>query len=116
VSQCHNHEGFMEAALNFGWQLHEYGYDSDCIVGGKTPHLALIWLKPCAWDPEQMLPVGCACCTDLDQALMDWHEELWDIMEHRRILKGLGKAVFTPTEPPEVLAARPDWLAPYRAR
>ena len=58
MPQCENHEQFVEIALGHGWELYEYGYDSECEVGGKdATHLALIWLKPCAWDATQKIPV-----------------------------------------------------------
>jgi len=64
MSQCENHETFVEVALSYGWEMFEYGIDTSCTVGGDAPHKAIIWLKPCAWDPFQLIPVGCNCCTD----------------------------------------------------
>ena len=116
--QCENHERFVQVALGYGWQLWEYGTDSECIVGGKdTPHLTPIWMKPCAWDEGQMIPVGCLCCTDLNTALWDYSAEVRDVMEDFRIKKGLRPMpeVALP-ERPAPLAERPSWLQPYRAR
>jgi hypothetical protein len=115
MSQCENHERLLQVALDFGWELYEYGTDSECIVGGKeTPHLALIWLKPCAWDEGQMIPVGCVCCTNLDEELMKWHEELHSVMENRRLRKQMDPMELPPQ--PQALGPAPDWLPPYRAR
>lgn len=138
MSQCQNHEQFMQVALNWGWELWEYGTDSTCIVGGDAPHLSLIWLKPCPWDESQKIPVGCVCCTDLDEELMRWNGEILDVVENRRFVRQvtgeqiqsavnhafdscLGREALrfqgeNEPETPPPLAGRPSWLKPYRAR
>jgi len=121
MPRCENHEEFVKIALDHGWEMYEYGIDSTCVVGGKdAKHLALIWLKPCAWDSSQKIPVGCVCCTDLDAELVKWNEELCDVMASRRRRKSLDpKEVLRPEPPdsrPAPLAASPIWLEPYRAR
>lgn len=124
MTQCKNHEEFVKIALEHGWEMYEYGIDSTCIVGGEdADHLALIWLKPCAWDQSQKIPVGCVCCTDLDAELVKWSEEVCDVMASRRIQKDLcGEdplpAVYpeADAEEPAPLAERPAWIEPYRAK
>lgn len=115
--QPENHGQLLQVALDYGWELYEYGTDSTCVAGNISPQLALtmIWLKPCAWDQAQMIPVGCMCCTNLDDELMKWHGELHDVMENRRLLRGVDPAQPLPDAPP-VLGSAPDWLPPYRAR
>jgi len=118
--QCENHEAFVDIALGYGWEMFEYGIDTSCEVGGDAPHKAIIWLKPCAWDPFQMIPVGCLCCTNLDEELLNWNGELFDVMESRRIAKGQAIALSDeyplPETPPGVLSGPPSFLRPYRAR
>jgi len=116
MPQCENHEEFVQVALNYGWELWEYGVDSTCEVGGDAPHHALIWLKPCAWDEGQRIPVGCVCCTDLNEELLKYSEEVFDVMESRRIQKGIDPHEGPLPEEPVPLAPRPAWLSPYRAR
>jgi hypothetical protein len=83
MAQCVNHESFVQIALDFGWTLWEYGQDTAC---EHYPELVSIWIQPCTWDwnEDQQVPVGCLCCTDLDQALTQWHEELHSVLESRR--------------------------------
>jgi len=122
MPQCQNHEQFVQVALGYGWEMYEYGIDSSCIVGGDAPHLALIWLRPLAWDESQMIPIGCVCCTDLNEALLDYSEEFFDVVESRRIRRTMdpGDGILpesseaTAEIPP--LAERPTWLKPYNAR
>ncbi len=116
--QCDGHERFVPIALSYGWTLWEYGTDSECIVGGKdTPHLTPIWIKPCAWDDTQTVPVGCLCCTDLNTALWDYSGEIYDVIQDRQIRMGKTPLPdrYVPDRP-EPLAPRPAWLDPYRAR
>jgi hypothetical protein len=117
--QCENHEEFVQVALNYGWMLWEYGTDSTCEVGGDAPHHALIWLKPCAWDEDQKIPVGCVCCTDLNDELFKYAEEVFDIVESRRIERGKPTRLpeeYPRADRPPALAGRVDWLDPYRAK
>ncbi len=83
--QCENHEQFVQVALDYGWELWEYGTDTSCIVGGDAPHLALIWLKPCAWDESQSIPVGCLCCTNIEGELVTYAQELRGAIANRRL-------------------------------
>jgi hypothetical protein len=117
--QCKHHEEFVQVALSYGWMLWEYGTDSTCEVGGDAPHQALIWLKPCAWDEDQKTPVGCVCCTDLEQELFKYAEEVLGVVESRRIERGKPTALpdnYSHPDGPPALCASPTWLAPYQAK
>ena len=116
MAQCRNHEAFVDAALDWGWELWEYGIDSSCEAGGDAPHLAPIWLKPCVWDEEQKVPVGCLCCTDLDKEILQWNIDLIAVSDNYRLVRNAS-------EPGELMPRREkpvggpvDWLPPYSAR
>ena len=116
--QCENHEEFVKVALNYGWELYEYGVDSSCTVGGDTPHLALIWLKPCAWDATQKIPVGCLCCTDIDEEILKWNDELMSEIDSRSLwgVTALPDS-YPKSERPILKSNKPvSFLPPYRAR
>lgn len=115
--QVHMYLQPLQLALGYGWVLYEYGTDSTCTAGRISPRLALtmIWLKPCPWDQEQMIPVGCVCCTNLDDELTKWLEELHSVMENHRLRKPIDPAQPLPDSPP-VLGTVPSFLPPYRAR
>ncbi len=116
--QCDRHERFVAVALSQGWTLWEYGTDTDCLVGGKgTPHLAPIWMKPCAWADTQMTPVGCLCCLDLNVALWDYSKELQTVIRDRWIKTNkLNKAALPDPDQPKPLGKPISWLQPYQAR
>lgn len=116
--QCEGHTAFLEVALGHGWTLWNYGTDNECTEGGKNiQYLTSIWMKPCAWDDTQMIPVGCLCCTDLNLALWNYSYEVDDVIKSRLIR--MGKLPMPDVHSGfeiEPLAQPPSWLRPYRAR
>lgn len=115
--QAEQHALFVQIAFAYGWTLWEYGSDTSCEAEnpGRTP----IWMKPVAYDPEQMVPVGCLCCTNLDDALVEWHDELKSFCASE-IQRVLGSSYYFPpgvaARSEEPLASAPDWLPVNRPR
>ncbi len=109
--QAEQHALFVKIALLHGWTLWEYGRDTSCKA--VSPEQTPIWIKPAAHDPEQMVPVGCLCCTNLGVELMEWYHELksYYASEAHRIL---GTPIYNlpvpPTSAAAPLAESPDWL------
>ena len=78
--QCENHNAFLQICLDSDWLLWESGTDTTC---DNFPEHVPIWLRPCPWDLEQLEPVGCLCCTNLEQALVQFHREMKSWLESR---------------------------------
>lgn len=121
MPQSESHERLVQVALDFGWKLWGQGTDSECEIDASS--LTPIWMKPCAWDENQMVPVGCLCCTDLERALWDFCGERRHVIESKRqalleYVQGLGgrEAEEEAPERPEPLASSPSWLPFYQAR
>lgn len=91
MAQCENHESFFALALTWDWLLWEYGTDTSC---ENYPKQVPIWFRHCPWDKQQREPVGCLCCTDLNEALAQWHHDLRDFFESRA-----GKFIVSGPEP-----------------
>ena len=105
MAQCENHNAFLAVVLDFGWLLWEYGTDTSC---EHYPQLVPIWFRPCSWDDGQRQPLGCLCCTDLNQALKDWAQEKKAVH-----LTRTGRYEF-PREESSVLAPPASFIPPYR--
>ncbi len=78
--QCDHHDSFRQIALAFDWMLWEDGIDITC---EHFPKLVPIWLRPCPWDLEQREPIGCLCCTNLNRALSQFHQDMRSWAESR---------------------------------
>lgn len=111
MSQAEQHALYVEVAFEFGWTLWDEGVDNSCLI--NPDRLVPIWMKPVAWDREQMVPVGCLCCTDLDAALVEWHAELGSVnnSEAQRLLDFPIYSEEVSIEA-EALAPAPDWMNP----
>jgi len=139
--QCDHHDSFRQIALAFDWMLWEDGTDRTC---KHFPKLVPIWLRPCPWDLEQREPIGCLCCTDLNKALSQFHQDMRSWTESRfheaelvreelnlderlrarfdhtaadRRQLGFYRHLNEPEpERGEPLGPRPDFLQPYQPR
>ncbi len=78
--QCENHSTFFQICLDSDWLLWESGTDTTCT---NFPEHVPIWLRPCPWDTDQKEPVGCLCCTNLEQGLVQFHREMKSWLESR---------------------------------
>ena len=117
--QCENHNDFFQICLAFDWVLWESGTDTTCVM---FPEHVPILLRPCPWDLEQQEPVGCLCCTDLNQALGKFHDEMRSWMESRLInpeftsLREIERIWPAPADRGEPLGPAPEFLPSYVAR
>jgi len=117
MTQADNHAAFVSIASQYGWTLWELGRDSTCQVEDRD-HLTPIWMKPLSWDHDQMVPVGCLCCTNLDQELVQWHAEEQAVIQDDVDRQMAQPLVFREEEAPlgEPLGSPLEWLPAYRAR
>ncbi len=106
---------FAKVAVQFGWTLWKHGgTDSDC---ANYPKPVQIWMRPLSWDGRQDIPVGCACCTDLERALLTWFEEYKSTTGNYRFGDHVRREDCRP-EKPRVLGdpVDPSFLPAYQAR